>query len=100
MTDSLIIECSSRSLVVSWHQYDPRSGSGLVCLAGREGISWADIVYCVCEHAVPRAWCACVVVCVRLGQGRPQGEISDVTLVLGRFKMGAAEQEGKEDCGD
>lgn len=52
------------------------------------------------EHAVPRAWWACVVACVRLGQGRPQGEISNVTLVLGRMKMGAAEQEGKEDCGD
>jgi hypothetical protein len=38
--------------------------------------------------------------CLRLGQGRPQGEISNVTLVLGQFKMAAAEKEGKEGCGD
>lgn len=54
----------------------------------------------VCERPVSRACCACMVACMRLGQGRPQGEISNVTLVLGQLKMAAAEQEGKEDCGD
>lgn len=65
MTDSLIIECSSRSLVVSWHQYDPRSGSGLVCL-GEERGSLGQTSYTVyasmqCPVRGARVWlCVCV----------------------------------------
>lgn len=89
--------------VASLHQSKSCADLGLVG-PGTRRIFTMDMV---CEHPVSRALRACcgcvylgVFACRRLGQGRPQREISNVTLVLGQLQMAAAEKEGKEDCGD
>lgn len=59
-----------------------------------------------CPVRCVRRVVACILrACVWGGKGRkvepePQGEIPNVTLVLGQLKMAAAEKEGKEGCGD
>lgn len=84
--------------VVSWHQANPPSGRRPVAWRVGDLLGRTSCASLQCPVRGARVWlrgCACA-----SGQARPQGEISNVTLVLGHFEMAAAEQEGKEDCGD
>lgn len=96
-TGSLIIKGSSRSLSSPGHQYDPPSSLRLAGLARGDGsLNFGPTSYVSMSMQCPVRG----VRGMRLGQARPQGEISNVTSVLGQLEMAAAEQEGKEGCGD